>query len=260
MWNKLAILVALVLGVLSVIMVRNYIENERNKVKGTLILVCVAQTDIAENTKINTDHIGYREMPLQYKPSNAFFWKDRASVLGLMTTAKIKARDYFMDNMFIKAEASTTLSPLKVPQGLRAMSLQMNGLSGVSGLCRPGDHVDVIATFGVQDVDQDNVLANQTMKTITMTILPNVLIAALDQNTGKFGEEFKGNYGSATFYFTPFECEVLTFFMEAKRAKLNYVLRAANEPDVSIPAEPNRVTEERSEQQLKEMLRQHNAE
>lgn len=260
MWNKLAILVALVLGVLSVYMVKGYIDKQKAELTRNLILVCVAQSDIPENTKINADHIAYREMPLQYKPSNAYFWKDRSSIFGLVTTTKIKARDYFMDNMFTKVETGNKLSPLTVPQGLRAMSLQMNGLSGVSGLCRPGDRVDIIATFGVQDTDQDNVLANQTMKTITMTILPNVLIAALDQNTGKFGEEFKGNYGSATFYFTPFECEVLTFFMEAKRAKLTFVLRAPNEPDAAIPAEPNRVTEERSEQQLKEMLRQHNAE
>lgn len=259
MWNKLAILVAIVLGFLSVFLVRNYIQKIKDAEIADQVLVCVAKSDIAEGIKINTDHIAYRPMPLKYKPSDSYFWKDRAELLGLISTTKIKARDYFMGNMFTKAEQAGGTSILNIKLGYRAMSLPMSGDAGVSGLCRPGDKVDMVGTFQMEEVDPDNVLSTPTPKTWTMTILPNVQIMALDQNTGKFGEEATNSYGSATFMLTPLECEVLTY-MVSKGTKFTYLLRNPSEPDAEVANEPRKITEERIEQQLKDMLRFHNTE
>lgn len=65
---------------------------------------------------------------------------------------------------------ATVLEP-----GTRAYSIEVNAISGVSGLIWPGDHVDVILTHEVAN-------ANLAHRTSSVTILSDVRVIAVDQD------------------------------------------------------------------------------
>jgi Flp pilus assembly protein CpaB len=259
MWNKVAILIALVLGVLAVIMVKKYIQSEHDKLYADMILVCVAKSDILEGEAITTDHIGFQRMPFRYKPKPAYFWKDREQILGLTVKQKISAQEHFLDSMFETSEgAKTKVNIVNVPISYRALAIKMSGTEGVAGLCTPGDHIDIVATLSTEEIDPDDILAEPKTVKYTMTVLPNVTIAALDKFTGKTGEKPPDNYAAATFYLTPLECEVLVHLQKGtQKAEFTYLLRNPNEVYEPEAGDPRRVTDDRLEQQIKEMIRFH---
>jgi pilus assembly protein CpaB len=66
--------------------------------------------------------------------------------------------------------------------GSRAISINVDGESGVSGLIWPGDYVDVVLTqvIGKADLDKAD-LALRAHRTLSETVLHNVRIVAIDQ-------------------------------------------------------------------------------
>lgn len=117
-----------------------------------------------------------------------------------------------------------------VPEGMRAVTVAVDNISGVSGFLKLGDRVDVLATF---DTPQ---------KVVTRTILQDVEILGLGtegiapqtqpakgEATGKPGEEQEQPQGpatprpSATLAVTPAQAQVLV--LAANRGKLHLALR-----------------------------------
>jgi len=65
-----------------------------------LILVCVVSKDLPKGHKVVSTDITYREMPIKYKPSNAFFWRDRSQLIGLHLNYDLKKGYYFYDTPY----------------------------------------------------------------------------------------------------------------------------------------------------------------
>jgi pilus assembly protein CpaB len=66
--------------------------------------------------------------------------------------------------------------------GTRAISINVDAESGVSGLIWPGDHVDVVLTQVIDKADLDKAdLAHRAHRTLSETVLHNVRIVAIDQ-------------------------------------------------------------------------------
>ena len=72
--------------------------------------------------------------------------------------------------------------------GMRAISIDVKASGMVSGFIGPGDHVDVILTYGLrvrseeEDPNIDKMLALNLEKSATETILQNVKVLAVDQS------------------------------------------------------------------------------
>ena len=65
---------------------------------------------------------------------------------------------------------------VKIPRGLRAVSVGVTRESGVTGLIKPGDFVDLLGTFEFGSMDKSDQR--------TYTLLQGVLVLAVDQNLG----------------------------------------------------------------------------
>ncbi len=70
-----------------------------------------------------------------------------------------------------------------VPEGKRAVSVQVSSVIAASGLIRPGDYVDVILSIRVQgeEVGVDGA-SNSTIDQIAVTILQNAQVLSIDQD------------------------------------------------------------------------------
>ena len=100
-------------------------------------------------------------------------------------------------------------------------------ISSVSGLIRPNDHIDIIATFRFPNQE-----GTDKLETVTLTLLQNVAVLAVGQDTDSAPSRSlqRQSYSSITLNVTPKEAEILGFAMQ--KGKLNLTLR--NPSDVHV--------------------------
>lgn len=141
-----------------------------------------------------------------------------------------------------------------VPDGMRAVSIPVSGAAAVSGLVRPGDHVDVIGSFALPGEEP----ASET-RFVTMTVLQNVTVLATGTATARsrdpLGESggADGSYATVTLCSTPREAEVLVFAQQM-RGRLFLTLR--NGSDVYYEEELPRIDFSKIEGELGDLNRQ----
>jgi pilus assembly protein CpaB len=100
-------------------------------------------------------------------------------------------------------------------KGERAITIPVNTVSGLSGMIKPNDRVDIVGTFSVGS------------KIITRILNQNVTVIAVGSRFGNNSEE---NYGSVTLKVSPEEAEILTF--AERHGDLRLLLR--NRRDLEI--------------------------
>jgi pilus assembly protein CpaB len=137
-----------------------------------------------------------------------------------------------------------------VPDGMRAASIPVSGASAVSGLVRPGDHVDVLGSFALPGSDGK---ASGELQFVTMTVLQNVTVLATGTTTARSrtrrdgGDGATTGYGTVTLCATPREAEVLVF---AQQMKGRLFLTLRNGSDVYYEKDLPRVDFSKIESEL----------
>lgn len=117
----------------------------------------------------------------------------------------------------------------EITERMRAISIDVGGTAAVSGMVRPGDHVDVLGTFTLPSPSKANEL-----EMITQTIMQNVLVLATGRETAKSQlfmpdrDRGGGSYGAITVLVSPREAEMLVFAQQA-RGRLVLTLRNPND-------------------------------
>ena len=110
---------------------------------------------------------------------------------------------------------------------MRAVSVNCSGAAAVSGMVKPNDHVDVIASFSFPKLGADG--HTMVQEIVTSTILQNVLVLATGKETAKSaiarGDAFgAGTYSMVTLEVTPREAEMLVFAEQIK-GRISLALR-----------------------------------
>jgi pilus assembly protein CpaB len=114
--------------------------------------------------------------------------------------------------LFNKLARSSQSLASAVPEGRRAYSLAVDPVSGVSGLVRPGDHVDVLLLTG-----------DDGTKAMAATLFQGVQVLAVG---GQYAVDEKGpaeGGNTVSLALTPHECEVALFAQS--RGRLHLTLR-----------------------------------
>ncbi len=131
--------------------------------------VVVTATDLTFGTKLDRNMLRLVRYPKESIPAGAYSSLD--SVSGQVTKVFLSAREPITATKL--SSRGGGLSML-VRHSMRATSLEVNQVSGVSGFVLPGDRVDVLVT-----VDQNG----PEREAITRTILQNLEVLAAGQKT-----------------------------------------------------------------------------
>ncbi len=132
--------------------------------------VVVATADLTYGVKLEPEMLHVVRYPKDAVPAGAFSSED--SVVGQTTKVFLGARE---------AVTATKLSSrggglsMLVRPAMRAASIEVNQVSGVSGFVLPGDRVDVLVTVEPRGGDRDDA--------VTRTILQNIEVLAAGQKT-----------------------------------------------------------------------------
>src|SRR5690606_33098128 len=71
---------------------------------------------------------------------------DRKQVIGVITREHITAGEQVTGQRLLLERKAAGLTGV-IPPGKRAVTIAVNDVSGVGGMLKPGDYVDVMATF-----------------------------------------------------------------------------------------------------------------
>jgi pilus assembly protein CpaB len=162
------LVLAIVLGVVAAKVARDVIvrKNTASTQAAKLAKIIVAKADIAPGHELKAEDLG--DSPVENVPADSF--KDAPFLIGRIAEAKIAKGQPILEPMLAPSGVGAGLQAL-VPQGMRAVTVEVNEFTGVAGLLLPGCKVDVIATI------------NADGKQVARTIVQNVKVTAIGQRT-----------------------------------------------------------------------------
>ena len=177
--------------------------------------VVTTVTDLTSGVKLDKEMLKIVRYPKESVPEGAFASLD--SVVGQTTKVFMSAREPVTA---IKLSSRGGGLSMLVRPTMRASSLEVNNVSGVSGFVLPGDRVDVLTTVDGRGAHDE---------AVTRTVLQNVEVLAAGQKT-----EQKDNkpitVQSVTLLVDPDGAETLALSLH--EGKIHLVLRNPDDQEV----------------------------
>jgi len=221
--KKKAMIFAVIVAVIGVILVQLYIMGEKKKYtdETKLVRVLVAKKNIAAGTPIERSMLTVKKYFREFVPKDAVSVKDATRILGVPPKVDIKKGEPILASHFREggvAGLSTKFLSGAILPGERAITVRVDEETGVAGLIRPGDYVDILGTF--------NKVGNGAVSQ-TVTVLQSVPVLAIGSQVGTSINKKKARVGrryrTITLSVTPEEAELIEF--ARRKTKLVFVLR-----------------------------------
>ncbi|MFH1017575.1 MAG: Flp pilus assembly protein CpaB [Pseudomonadota bacterium] len=235
-----ALLFAVLCGLLAAILTFLYWSERERKWQGKFgsVSVLVATRTIERYQTIEEGMLAVKSIPRDFVEPNAKTAEDVGSVVGLMADAMIAAGSQITLEKITAPGASRISSA--VPKEMRACTLSVNEITGVAGLIRPGDSVDVLGTF--KGVDEKTRVANRAE---VLTLFQNMQVLSVGRNylfeTEPKGGKERGMFGGGATGFSnvtvlanPRQCMDLTLAQQV--GEITLALRSYND---RFSAKPN---------------------
>jgi len=220
--NKKVLLIALVLSLFTSILVYVYLSSASSKpAEIDYVNVYVAARTMPAKYKITDSDIKTVKTVKELLNSKAVLIK--SEIIGKRLKESIIAGEEILSDRLID-EGKTILS-FSMPEGKRALSINVNDQIAVSGLIRPGDFVDIIVSFEKEEVDNGTTTA--VYPRITKTLLQNVEILALGQDQVVGDEKLKDELKTVTIAVNQDDVEKFVFASEY--GVLRFSLRHADD-------------------------------
>lgn len=178
MKNRRALIFSLTLGFLAVAFLGVYIKNLENHFQRRYeeISVLVAAQDILRYEKIDETMLAVRKVPKPFVQPLAVLAEDRDKVIGYnMADATIKKGEQLTQTK-LSLIGEGGISPI-IPAKFRACTVAVNEITGVGGLIRNRDTVDVIGTF--RTMEKGAKVANSVE---AVMLLQNIPVLAVGRN------------------------------------------------------------------------------
>lgn len=210
-------LIALIFAVITGIAVysfASYIQNQANK---DLVSVVVALKSIPENTLITVDMLELKKLPAEAVNTLAF--KKGLDVQGKVTNTRIEANEQILTTNVNEVGKEGGGLNYTLPKGKRAITVEVNDITGVAGFIKKGNYIDVVASL-MFDIGN-----TKTAKTILL--LQNVMV--LSTNTS-LKDQKAGSYTNITLAVTP--DEAVKLFYAQTNGKLTAILRPVLENEI----------------------------
>jgi len=146
------------------------------------VKILIAANNLPRGMQIAPEHILAQDWPINLLPPT--YYTDPAQVIGYFVRADIPQGMPLMPSMLAPSAealgATGSLAALQVPEGQRAAAIPVDLLGAVAWAIQPGDHVDVLASWVIRELDQE-----------FQTVLPNQWVAL---QCGE-GQICQGTYG-----------------------------------------------------------------
>lgn len=189
MKSKASLLLSLGLGLLAVVLLFTWANaRERQLLRlADMTDVIVATRDIPPNTILDEQVVARKQVPALYAQPKAV--TALAEVHGRIAVVPIPAGAQ-VQSTFLEAAGRAALA-YDVPRGRRAVTIAVSDVTGVAGLVRPGNAVDIFGTFefGRPIGRSGGEIQYADEKTETRVLMQNVQVIAVEREHRLEGPE-----------------------------------------------------------------------
>jgi len=141
--KKVSFFISLVVSLVCIFIIMSYVSTEQFRIKGEYepVLSLRAEQDIPRLTILQDNMVTQIEVPKKYAQPGAL--TEKLNIRGKIADAPIKKGEIITTSKIVSPNRKTGLS-FHIEPGKRAVTLAVSDVTGVAGLIRPFDHVDVI--------------------------------------------------------------------------------------------------------------------
>ncbi|TEB06996.1 SAF domain protein [Pelotomaculum schinkii] len=230
MKNKIILILAVVVGLAAAGGIYAFLDGLKRTyvVEGDFVKVVTARQRIPARTQVASQMIELKEIPAKYVNDRAAV--DINEVTGKIVKSDILPGEQVLRDKLAKDKEDSDGLSFVVQPGKRAVTIAVNQVSGVAGLIKPGDRVDVFGTFDLQGQNQEKASVNSLL-------IQNVDVLSVDQSAIQTaaGQDAKKNAATAsdhtiTLQVTPEQAEPLILCSEKGTIRLG--LRSATDQDI----------------------------
>lgn len=184
-------IIALISAVATALLLFLFLKNLNNQAKTEdTVGVVVATADITANTQVTSNMVEIKYLPAEAVYSDAF--TSLSDVVGKVSETDVIAGEQLNSKQFADAGGvgAGTLA-YSIEPGMRAITISVDEISGLCGMLKPGNKVDIIALF-------DSGTGSVSAPTSKM-LLQNITVLAVDSILSKSGKSAASD-GSAASY------------------------------------------------------------
>jgi pilus assembly protein CpaB len=214
----LTLITALVFGALASVSIFRYLqgkEAEIRRAKGELQTVVVASQEIPAGATLTPDHVKAVMWPKSSVPAGTSATPQL--IIGRLAVRDIVPGEPILDAKLAPTDVTTGVMTFRIPEGMRAMTVAVDQVSGVAGFILPDSRVDVIVTTTPPR-------SSKRSKTILQNMQVLAVGQILEQREGK-----PVSVPTVTLAVTPQDAEKLA--MATNEGRLQFVLRKFGEKD-----------------------------
>lgn len=152
--NKLIVIFAMVFALIAAFMAYYTLNNAKEAALNKhYIQVVTAVRDIPANTKISPEMLEMKNFPLDLQTGMEI--TEFNAAVGRISPVAISKGEYLLENRLVKPGEGTDRLSYKIPDGMRAMSIKVDDVVGVSNMIKIGDRVDIVAIVPAGSVSPD---------------------------------------------------------------------------------------------------------
>ena len=232
MKNKWIYGLAIIFGLLTTYFFYQFLVSIEKKVTTDLTeeVICVAY-DIPPKTQLTRIMLVKKNVPEEYIHPNAVRTMEEA-VGAISLTSFVEGEQLLKSKLVSRGDTKNGLAYL-IPEGERAMSLSVDQVSGVAGLIKPGDRVDVAAVISLP-------LRGQEETSSAIIVLQDIVILAVGKNMNDNSSKTDSDSSAkqtVTLSVTLQEAQEL--FLACQKGVIRLLLRSPvdNDPTKTVPFE-----------------------
>ncbi|MCX7934334.1 MAG: Flp pilus assembly protein CpaB [Planctomycetota bacterium] len=245
MSTRLALILAIVLGVVAAVAVKSWLELKKQETLRKIdpVLVLSAKENLKKGEPLRENAIGISKVP-----KTAFLPDMIPESEMLVHVNKILTRDVDANGLilrsYLQTRADKPTAAAVVREGKRAVTLQVDQVTGVAGLIQPGYYVDLIGTFdlrresdaaaGRSPAGSAALAASGSSREVrTICLLEAVKVLAVDNRTMESGSRSTGNiYRTITVEVDPWNA--MRLINAAAQGRIHCLLRAPEDKEESL--------------------------
>lgn len=213
----LAVVLAVAIATVFSVVVWNY-QKRASEAKDKTIMVVAATKPLPAGSPITEDSIALIPWPANLAVPGHF--EDMNLVKNRVVIYPIAEHQPILDRDVAQAGSGIGLT-VKIPEGMRAVSVRSNDVVGVAGFLYPGSHVDVLVTSKLEN----------SPTPLTQTILPNVEVLVAGQRIEPDPQGKPETVNVVTLLLKPEDGEKLV--LASSQGQIQFVLR--NGADQNMP-------------------------
>jgi pilus assembly protein CpaB len=194
----------------------------------TKIVVAAKKLDMGY--LLTKDDVQLVEWPKSTPLQGSF--SDPSQVVDRAVVVPVQINEPIMESKLAPKEAGAGLTAI-LPQGMRALSIQVNSIIGVAGFVMPGSHVDVILT----GIPPKGLKGTKGEETASKIILENLEVIAAGQNVQRDVNGKPQTVQDVTLLLTPQQAEKVALATGDGRIQLalrNPMDKEAAEPPLVV--------------------------